>query len=101
MLRDYYQHLRIIFVAPTFCVFTNENGELVGSDITHHGEWKSPDYMVGAKNIAVKNSISFLDNFYGTPINVTNYEDYLEEDGILPNAHARSLLAERIANVLR
>lgn len=100
MLRDYYPHIRIIFVEPTFCMFSNDNGELVGSDIANTGFGKSANYMVATKYIAVKNSISFLDNFYGMPINSSNYEEYLE-NGITPNSSTRTLLAERIATILR
>ncbi|MFI3200449.1 MAG: hypothetical protein R3Y54_02840 [Eubacteriales bacterium] len=99
MLKDYYPHIRIIFVEPTFCTFLNEEGELVGSDLTNTGYGRSTHYMVAVKHLSVKNSTSFLDNFYGMPIDATNYTQYLE-DGIHPNSHTRTLLAERIANVL-
>ncbi|MFI3176767.1 MAG: hypothetical protein R3Y67_04630 [Eubacteriales bacterium] len=99
-IKDAYPHIQIVISSPMFCVFEDEDGSLLGSDLTNTGYGKLSDYMVAAKYISVQTSVTYLDNFYGMPANADNYEDYLI-DGMYPNEESRTLIAERIANVLQ
>lgn len=99
-IQSAYPHIRIVVVSPTFCFVEDADGNLTGADLTNTKYGTLADYMIGAKNIAVMTNVSFLDNYYGVPINATNAEKYLEEN-IYPNKEMRTFIAERIVKVLK
>lgn len=94
-IREAYPHIRIIAVSPTYCL--TEDGS--DSDSLNTGYGFLPDYMIAAKNIAVMNNVSYLDNYYGSAIHALSYEDLLEND-IHPNEEGRSIIAARIADMI-
>ncbi len=94
-----YPHIRILLVSPNFCMLNDNDGNLVASNVTNTTFGTLTNYMVAAKNIAVMKSVSFLDNCYGLPITVDNYKEYLE-DGRYPNETTRTMIADRIIDML-
>ena len=61
---------------------------------------KHGNYMIAAKNVAVEYNFTFLDNYWGLGINSANYEDYLEDNYLYPNGAGRTLVAQRIAEII-
>lgn len=101
LLQESYPHIRIIVMSPNYACMVDENGAYLpgGTTRTKQNDYALSDYMIGYKNIAVENAVSFLDNYNGT-ITEGNYKDYLE-DNILLNEKGRELVAERMAKVLQ
>ncbi len=99
MLKEQFPYLQYVVASPTYCLI-DQNGELVGSEITNSGYGFLPTYMVAAKNAATQTGVSYLDNILGAPINKDTYEDYLESDGITLNASGRKLIANRYISLL-
>ncbi|NTV78918.1 MAG: SGNH/GDSL hydrolase family protein, partial [Clostridiales bacterium] len=100
LLQEAYPHIRILFVSPNYCMTTDENGEPVSSDLYSNAYGRLVDYMIAGKNVAVEYNFNFLDNYWGLGINSANYKEYLEDNELYPNAAGRTLVAQRIANVI-
>ena len=100
LLQEAYPHIRIVFVSPNYCMTTDENGESVSSDLYSNDYGRLVDYMIAAKNVAVEYNFTFLDNYWGLGINSANYEDYLEDNYLYPNGAGRTLIAQRIAEIV-
>ncbi len=100
LLQEAYPHIRIVFVSPNYCMTTDENGASVSSDLYSNDYGRLVDYMIAAKNVAVEYNFTFLDNYWGLGINSANYEDYLEDNYLYPNGAGRTLVAQRIAEII-
>ena len=97
-LHEYYPHLRIIVMSPTFAYALDENGEYVSSDLYHYNEYPLSTYAMMLERGASMHTASFLDHFYGT-VNELNADQYLE-DHLHLNAEGRKKVAERFVYAL-
>lgn len=96
-----YPQIQFVVMSPTFCYYEEKNGSLTGCDI-HRNQVNAnmADYMVCSKIAAVNENVTFLDNYWGIPINNENAAEYLSENNLYPNAKGRELIADKLANVL-
>lgn len=100
-IRLAYPQIQFIVMSPTFCYFEEENGDLSDCDVRRNQvNANMADYMVCSKIAAVNENVTFLDNYWGIPINSDNAPEYLTESHVYPNAKGRELIAEKLANVL-
>lgn len=97
-LHEYYPHLRIIVMSPTFAYALDENGEYVSSDLYLYNEYPLSTYAMMLERGASMHTASFLDHFYGT-VNELNADQYLE-DHLHLNAEGRKKVAERFVFAL-
>lgn len=95
-----YPFLQQMFVAPTFCYLINEDGSKTGADLPNETAHSLPDCTNYVLSMSMDYSVSYLDNYYGIPINSETADNYLLEDGITPNAEGRRLIANRIVKYI-
>lgn len=95
-MKNRFPYAQILFVSPSFILTTDKDGNLKGADMVNTGEGTLGEYVAQLAYFAGLDSVTFIDNYLGTPFNPDNYEQYLEPDGKTPNAEARQLLAEHI-----
>ncbi len=93
-------HMQCMFIAPTFCYVIDEDGTKEGCDIADLGHGNLPTCLTTLVIQTNTYEVSYLDNFYGIPINAETAEQYLLDDGITPNEEGREMIAERIANCI-
>lgn len=98
VLREYFPHIRIIVMSPTYAYYVDENGEYISSDIHKSDGYSLATYAGNLERTAYLHTVSYLDNIYGT-INEDNAADYLE-DHLHLNAAGRQKLAERFVYAL-
>jgi len=98
LIQQFYPHIRIIVMSPTYGYAINENGEYVSSDLYLYSEHPLSRYAMMLEQAAAYYVVSFVDNFYGT-INELNATEYLE-DHLHMNLAGRQKVAERFVNAL-
>lgn len=99
LLKSIYPHIRIIVLSPTYAFAVDENGEYVSSDImTYGGMDVLSTYVIKQSDSAAVQSVSFVDNLYGT-INEDNAKEYLT-DNLHLNVEGRKLVAKRFIEAL-
>ncbi len=97
-LHEYYPHIRIIVMSPTYAYAVNENGDYVSSDLYLYDEYPLSTYALMLERGASMHAASFLDNFYGT-VNELNADQYLA-DNLHLNLEGRKKVAERFVYAL-
>jgi len=97
-LHEYYPHLRIIVMSPTYAYALDKNGEYVSSDLYLYNDYPLSTYAMMMERGASMHASSFLDHFYGT-INELNADQYLE-DHLHLNIEGRKKIAERFVYAL-
>ncbi len=99
LLKSIYPHIRIIVLSPTYAFAVDENGEYVSSDImTYGGMDVLSTYVIKQSDSAAVQSVSFVDNLYGT-IHEDNAREYLI-DNLHLNVKGRKAVAERFIQAL-
>jgi len=99
LIQNRYPHIRIMVMSPTYAYYKDPfTGEISDSDL-HKNEYGSlATYIIKQSDICYENSVSFIDNFYGT-VNVKNADQYLS-DNIHLNEAGRQLVAQRFIDAL-
>lgn len=98
LFQETYPHIRIIVMSPTYCFGLGSQGELISSDIQSYANEFLSTYSIKLSEAAYQQSVSFVDNLYGTihediaPEYLSNYLD-LNEEG-------RKLVAQRLADAI-
>lgn len=98
LIQQYYPHIRIIVMSPTYAYGVEEDGTYVSSDIKTYGRSFLSTYVIKQAQAAYELSVSFVDNLYGT-IHEDIASDYLT-DNIHLNEKGRKLVAERFVYAL-
>lgn len=99
MLEEAYPHIQFVVSSPTYCLI-EQNGQMLGSEITNSGYGFLPTYMIAAKNAALQRGYSYMDNILGVPINKDTYTKYLESDAFTLNKEGRTIIANRYIELL-
>ena len=100
-LQRQFPYMQLIICSPSYFMIPDENGNLVGADVTSNGVSTLADYishMSGVCNMI--SGVTFVDNYYGFEINETTAGKYLEPDMLYPNAEGRKLIADHILEFL-
>ena len=97
-IHEYYPHIRIIVMSPTYAYAVNDKGEYVSSDLYLYDEYPLSTYAMMLERGATMHASSFLDNFYGT-VNELNADQYLT-DHLHLNVEGRKKVAERFVYAL-
>jgi len=92
--------MQLVFVAPTYCYEVLEDGTVKGADFPNEYSASLPDTLAYVANASMNYYVSYLDNYYGVKINGETSDEYLLEDGVIPNAAGRKLIADRIAKYI-
>lgn len=98
VIHEAYPHIRFIVMAPTFCYYDEGNGTLSAGDVRRVGE---TDENLGGYVVALRamcemiSGTSFLDNYFGIPLNVETAQEYLT-DNIHVNDTVRRLIADKV-----
>lgn len=95
-----YPHMQYMFISPTFCYVTHEDGTREGSDTADLGYGNLPTNMTTLQVQSQNYTVSYVDNYCGINITPETADGYLMEDGITPNKTARKMIADRIAGFI-
>ena len=94
VLQNYYPHIRIIVMSPTYAYAVDENGDYVSSDMyVYNNRDVLSTYVIKECYSANIHSVSFMDNLYGS-ITEDNADEYLT-DNLHLNLEGRKLIAKR------
>lgn len=99
LLENAYPYMQFVVASPTYCLI-EQDGQMLGSEITNSGNGFLPAYMIAAKNAVLQRGYSYMDNILGVPINKDTYAEYLEGDGITLNESGRTIIANRYIALL-
>lgn len=101
-IQQLYPHIRFVLMSPTFCYYDEGNGTLTQADIRRVGSTNETlgGYIVAMKAMCVELNISFLDNYFGIPLNAETAQQYLV-DAVHVNDECRKLIADRIINYIK
>lgn len=99
LVKQFYPHVRIIVMSPSYAYAVDEKGNLSSSfekDVLP----ENLAYYVGMQStVCMEENVSFVDNFYGS-IYEEIAKEYLQDDGILLNEKGHELLAKRFMDAL-
>lgn len=99
IFQNYYPHIRILVMSPTYAYAINENGDYVNSDMYVYGDTDVlSTYVIKQMDSCIYRNVTFIDNLYGT-ITENNAQDYLI-DNLHLNVDGRKLVAQRFADAL-
>lgn len=96
-----YPGTQYVFLSPTFCYATDENGKKQSSNLYSTGYGTIADYYSAGRATSDFCGLSFMDMLCGVDINEETADKYLEKDGITPDKGARKLIADRISSLLK
>lgn len=101
-IREAYPHIRFVVMSPTFCYYDEGDGTLSQGDIRRVGitDETLGGYIVAMKAICVELNVSFLDNYFGIPLNAETAQQYLD-DAIHVNDTCRKLIADKVINYIK
>ncbi len=98
LFKNFYPHIRVIVMSPTFAYAPDGEGDYISSDIATFGWDVLSTYVIKEADSSAYQSASFVDNFYGT-ITEENAKDYLK-DHLHLNVAGRKKVAERFVYAL-
>lgn len=99
LIQNYYPHIRIIVMSPTYVFGVDENGNYISSDDqTYNDQDFLYDYTIYQYESCLRKGVTYVDNLYGT-ITEENASEYLT-DNIHLNAEGRRLMADRLIYAL-
>lgn len=99
LVKEFYPHVRIIVMSPSYAYAVDENGTLSSSFEKDVLEENLAYYIGMESTICIQDNVSFVDNFYGS-IYEEIADEYLKDDGILLNEKGNALLADRFMDAL-
>lgn len=101
-IQQLYPHIRFVLMSPTFCYYDEGDGTLTQADIRRVGSTNETlgGYIVAMKAMCVELNISFLDNYFGIPLNAETAQQYLA-DAIHVNDDCRKLIADKVINYIK
>lgn len=97
-IQQYYPHIRIIVMSPSYAFAIDENGEYISSDVQRYGHDVLSTYSILESNACYSMNVTFVDNLYGS-ITEDNASEYLS-DNLHLNLAGRRLIADRAAYAL-
>lgn len=98
IVKQYWPHIRVFVMTPTYAQYVDENGKLLSGDTTDLGNGTLPFYVQNEIDATVSCGYSVIDNYYGT-INADNYEEYMSDNKNY-NQAGREKLADRISEII-
>lgn len=98
LIQEFYPHIRIIVMSPTYAFGVEDDGSYISSDIKTYGQSFLSTYVIKQAEAAYQLSVSFVDNLYGT-IHENIAPDYLI-DNIHLNQNGRKFVAQRLADAI-
>lgn len=99
-IKMYLPHVQVITTSPIYFATTDESGNVIESDVPNEKYGRLVNYLDSMIVASLENETCYLDNYYGLPFNVNNYEHYITDE-IYPNAIAREMIAVRIADMIK
>lgn len=98
LIQQYYPHIRIIVMSPTYAYALDENGEYESSDKITYGQSYLSTYVIKQAEASYEAGVTFVDHLYGT-IHEDIADKYLSDNRHL-NEAGRKLVAERFVYAL-
>ena len=99
LLQQYYPHIQIIIMSPTYAYAIDENGEYISSDIIKVEGESLSSYAITQLNLCQVAEVTFIDHIYGT-INADNADQYLV-DNVQLNLEGRKFVAQRFSEIYK
>lgn len=93
LIREYFPHIQIIVLSPTYAYALAEDGSYLDSTITTYDEGPLASYVQYECNVCYETFTTFIDVFYGA-VSVDEADEYLIDNIHLTEA-ARELIADR------
>jgi len=101
MFRNRFPYMQIIYASPTFFMEAQPDGSLLSSHESKNGISTFADYIANYSTVASKDSVSFVDNYFGFIINEENYTNYLDPTNLYyPNEYGRKLIVDHISQFI-
>ncbi len=98
-IKNYYPHIRIMVMSPTYAYGLEWDGTYVSSDVKTYGaQHFLSTYVIKQAEACSLNSVTFIDNLYGT-ITEDDADKYLT-DHIHLNVKGREKVADRFVDAL-
>lgn len=97
VIHEAYPHIRFAVISPTFCFYDEGNGTLSPGDVRRVGvsEENLGGYVVALRAMCEMIGTSFLDMYFGIPLNADTAQEYLT-DNLHVNDNARRLIADKV-----
>lgn len=101
-IREAYPHIRFVVMSPTFCYYDEGDGTMTQADLRRVGVTDEAlgGYIVAMKAICVQLNVSFLDDYFGFPLDAQTAQQYLD-DAIHVNDDCRKLLADKVIDYIK
>ena len=100
-LKRQFPYMQIIICSPSYFMVDDGNGGLAGADVTNSGISTLADYVAHMRDVCNEVSgVTFVDNYYGFPINESTASEYLTPDMAYPNEAGRKLIADHILDFI-
>lgn len=102
VIHELYPHIRFVVMSPAFCYYDEGDGTLTQGDIRRVGETDATlgGYVIALKAICVEDNISFLDNYFGIPLNAETAQQYMV-DAVHVNDECRTLIANKVIDFVK
>ena len=91
VIHERYPHIRFVFLSPTYCYISDEDGDLNSSDIVDIGNGDLTTYLIKAIDVCQSEGVSIIDNYSGT-VDADNADKMLTD-----NIHLTDKAREHIA----
>ena len=101
VIHEAYPHIRFIVLAPTFCFYDEGNGTLSAGDVRRVGESDENlgGYVVALRTMCETIGSSFLDSYFGIPVNTETAQQYLV-DNLHVNDAVRRMIADKVIDFI-
>ncbi len=96
VIHETYPHIRFAVMAPTFCYYDEGDGTLSAGDVRRVGatDENLGGYVVALRAMCEIIGVSFIDNYFGIPLNAETAQEYLV-DSVHVNDAVRGLITDK------
>lgn len=100
-IHETYPHIRFVVLSPAYCFYDEGDGTLSSCYLRRVGVTNETmgGYVSAINAICIELNVSFLDNFFGAPLNEQTAQEYLD-DATHVNARFREFAANKVIDFL-
>ncbi len=99
LLRTTYPDIRIVFMTPTYELYTDADGSVLDPVHTDLGNGEMPSYIAAAYTSCSAALVSCIDNYSGS-VNALNYARFLNPDGSLNEDGCREVALHFVKKII-
>lgn len=100
-IHETYPHIRFVIMSPAYCFYDEGNGMLSSCYLRRVGLTNETmgGYVAAINAICIELNVTFLDNFFGTPLTEETAQEYMD-DATHVNARFRQFIANKVIDFL-